>query len=273
MMHLRLALLATLAAAAGLSRADDAADAGLRLDLDDPPAADPNAPPPPPAEADTPWSKGWKGTVDLGLNGSSGNSETLNFRGAAGTRRTTDRYDTFGDIIFTYSQDDGNQTANRLEANGRNDWIIPDSKWVIFADAKFEYDEFTDYDVRISGHAGAGYKFIKTDKDDLLGRIGVGAYKEFGSATNEIVPEGVLGVDYSHKFTDRQSFVFTGNFYPALNDFGPYRFDLAAAYQFLVDPDSNLAFKVGIEDRYDSTPGAGFKRNDFDYFLSLAWSW
>lgn len=227
----------------------------------------------PPAESETPWTKGWTGTVELGLNGSSGNSELLNFRAGAGTRRLTDRYDTKGDITYTYARDDGGESANRLEANLRNDWLIPDSRWMFFADAKFEYDEFTDYAVRLSGHVGTGYRFIKTEKDDLLGRVGVGAYKEFESSQDEIVPEAVLGADYTHIFSEAQSFTATADFYPQLDDWGPYRFVGKAAYQIIVDPESKLTFKVGIEDRYDSTPGEGFKRNDFAYFVMVAWSY
>lgn len=225
----------------------------------------------PPAEADTPWNKGWKGGVSVGLNGSSGNTESLNFRAGANARRTTDRYDTLADITYTYGTDDGEVSDNRLEANARNDWLIKDSKWRFFADAKFEYDEFTDYDVRISGHGGVGYQFIKTEKDDLIGRAGIGAYKEFGSANNDIVPEGILGVDYTHTFSKTQSFFVTANLYPQLDQWGPFRADGKAGYQIVLDESSNLLLKLGIADRYDTTPGSGYKRNDFDYFVMLGW--
>jgi putative salt-induced outer membrane protein YdiY len=262
-------------AAAGLTSsalALDLANATLSLlpQEEAQPAAE-EAPPGPPSEAETPFSKGWSGGIELGLNGATGNTEMLNFRGSAGARRTTDRYDTMGDITYTYSTDDGDESANRLEANARNDWLIPDSKWLFFADAKYEYDEFTDYDSRLSGHVGAGYRFIKTEKDDLLGRVGVGAYKEWGGSDDDLTPEGVLGADYTHIFSELSSFTATVDFYPQLDEIGPYRFVGRAAYQVILDQETNLIFKIGAEDRYDSTPGDGFKRNDFTYFAMLGW--
>jgi putative salt-induced outer membrane protein YdiY len=244
----------------------------LRLEIPGQPAATPPAEPTVPAESATGWSQGWTGTVELGLNGADGNTELLALRAGAAARRQTDRYDTKADATFSYATQSGDETANRFEANLRNDWLIPGSRWRFFADAKFESDEFTAWDQRLSGHAGVGYQFIKTEKTSLLGRVGVGASKEFGSEDDDVVPEGLLGADFEHKFTDTQSIVASANYYPQLDDLEEFRADLTAAYQIVVDPSNSLTLKLGIEDRYDSTPGDGFKENDISYFALLSWS-
>ena len=38
----------------------------------------------------------------------------------------------------------------------------------------------------------------------------------------------------------------------------------------MLDEDSNLNLKIGVIDRYDSTPN-GRKPNDFDYSVLLLW--
>lgn len=216
---------------------------------------------------------GWTGGFELGLNGSSGNTERLSFRAGANAGRTTDELDTKASVTYSYAKDEADVTDNMFVGNLRNDWLFPDeSRWRIFADGTFEFDEFQEWDMRLSGSGGVGYELIDTEKTFLLGRIGIGLTREVGGSENAVVPEAVLGVDFEHQLTERQKITASADYHPELSDIGPYRVHSQAAWEILVDPEVNMSLKIGVDDRYDSSPGSGFNRNDLDYFAMLVWS-
>lgn len=230
--------------------------------LDDAPPADPVS-----------WTEGWKGTVEFGLNGSDGNSESLNFRAGTSAKRETSDYDTTASLVYSRAASDGVVTTNKAELNLRNDWKFKDSPWRVFALGKAEYDDFQAWEYRLSAFGGVGYEVIKDDTTFLLLRAGLGFSKELNSPENKITPEGLLGADFSYKVSERSKFTSSLDFYPSLDEFPDYRFNLKAAYEILVDPETKMSFKIGAEDRYDSDPGAGAKKNDIDYFALLVWSY
>lgn len=229
-----------------------------------------------PFEEETTWTdffRGWTGRVELGLNGSSGNTEAFNFRSAASATRTTERIETSGRISYTYGKNDGEETTNRGRLNVRNDWLLPDdSPWRVFATGDLQFDRFQDWDWRAAAFAGVGYEFIDTERTFLLGRVGAGASREIGGSDNAINPEGLIGVDFRYRITERQRFTASADLYPDLDDFGEYRADGRAEYEILIDEESNLSLTLGVETRYDSQPGEGFRRNDFDYYALLVWT-
>ena len=240
-----------------------------------PPAQPPaDAPPPAPPEPPPPetWMDGWTGGVELGVTGSSGNTEELNFRFGANAKRTSPFTETTTSLTYKISTSEGDTTDNEARFDLRNDWLIKDSPWRYFALGAVEYDDFQEWDFRVSAFAGVAYEFIKNERTTLLGRLGLGASREFGGQDDEITPEALIGADLEHKFDERSKITATVDFFPSLSDFGPYRAEAKAAYEILVDPKSKMTFKVGFVDSYDSTPGDGFRRNDFDYFAMLVWS-
>jgi putative salt-induced outer membrane protein YdiY len=241
----------------------------------------PPPPPPPPAPAAaapevTPdpesfW-EGWKGNAELGLTGAAGNSENFGFRGGLGLKRETSKMITSLGFSYVYGTSDGDKNTDRGELNLKNEWRIA-PPWRFFVTGKVEYDQFQDWDWRTSAFAGIGYEFIKTDRTLLLGRIGIGASKEFGGSDNRIKPELDLGLDWEHKLDDRQKVFATIDYYPSLLNFPEdYRVVAKAGYEVLVDPTNGMALKLGIEDRYQSQPGTGKKKNDFLYFATLVWN-
>lgn len=233
---------------------------------------DPKPAPPPPPDEDGEIFKHWKGGIDLGLNGSEGNTESLNFRVAVGAKRTTKRQETTFSSVYSRKSQDSEVTGNRWDTALRNDWNLGESNWIVWAQGRVEYDDFQDWNWRVQLSAGLGYKFINSDTTKLLGRFGLGATKEFGGSRNEWIPEGVLGVDFTHQFDERQSIFFTVEYYPSLSDFPDYRLLARAGYQIVIDPKSGAVLKIGAENRYDSAVGGGKKKNDLDYFMTLGWT-
>lgn len=232
-----------------------------------PEPAKPAAPPPP--LAPTSFLEGWTGSVELGLNGSEGNKSRINLRGGVSGARKTEETETTLSFVYSYSREEGVNTKNKAQVDARNDWILgKDSPWRVYALGRLEYDEFQDWDVRLSGFSGVGYQLIKSDRTSLIGRVGLGGSREIGGQDNRIHPELDLGFDLEHKLTERQKFTLSIDYYPDLLRITDYRVVGKAAYEILLDPESQLTLKLGVEDRYDSTP-EGAKRSDLDYFAIL----
>jgi putative salt-induced outer membrane protein YdiY len=224
-------------------------------------------------QLEKPFFSGWTHTAAVGLNGSEGNTENFSFRANLKGERKTERMGTVYEMIYNRATDDSEVTANRFEARGRNDWIFADApRWRYFLTATYEYDDFQDWQHRLSVGNGLGYAFIQNDQTLFLGRAGIGVFREFGGEDNRWHPEGILGLDLEHKFTDKQKLTATVEWLPDLLDIGPYRARAAAAYEVLLDEATNMSLKIGFEDRYDSSPGEDRKRNDLTYFAMLAWT-
>ena len=236
-------------------------------------AAPAAAPAPAPAAEISFWN-GWKRNADLGINGSSGNSETVSIRALIGAERKTDTLETKANIGYVFTNSDGAKSKSRGEANLFNNWFFgADSKWGWFAQGKIEFDEFQSWKWRFSGATGPSYTFIKNEKTTLRGRVGLGAYYETGKlGDEEVKPELDIGGDLSHTFKEGHKGFVTVDYYPSLDEFPAYRVTAQAGYEILLSKEDQVSLKLGLQDRYDSTPGLGNKRNDVEYFVALSFN-
>ncbi len=225
-----------------------------------------------PEEARISFWQGWKAIAEVGLNGSDGNSENFSIRAGLGLKRITDEMESTLYSSYIYVTSDGDKTKSRGEIAFRNDWMFKDSPWGLFAQAKAEYDEFQDWDWRFSAFAGPSYTVIKNDRTLLRLLAGAGITREFGGERNDIIPEALFGADFRHKLTERQSVFTNFEYLPSLKNFSEYRTNTKAGYEIIIDPDTKMSLKAGIEHRYNSEPGADKKKNDIEYFLMLAWA-
>ena len=217
------------------------------------------------------WDEGWEGTVSAGVSGTDGNSETLNFRLELSLERKTERTETTFRTLYRRESADGDITANRFEAGINNDWLVPDSRWRYFARGLYEYDEFQDWDQRISGFGGVGYEFINNDKTTLIGRAGVGGSLTIGGDDDEFRPEGLLGLDFTHKFSENQSFKAGTEVLPGLDPLGEFRVNSYVGYEIVLDKESNMVLTTGVRHKYDTDPGGDAERSDLDYFITVGW--
>ncbi len=229
----------------------------------------------PPVEPETPLEPVieepeavWASRVELGLNGSQGNSERLNGQLAFRTTRVTEGTRLSIDANWRVNTNRGQRTANRLTLNARQDWNLPESQWTLFLQSGSEFDEFREFDARVSAGAGFSYRFIEDEDTKLSARIGVGFSRDFGGPDENSVPELITGVDFSHRLTDRQRIVVSGELFPDLTETGEYRSVSNARWEYRLDTEQDLSLSIGVEHRYDTQATSEF-RTDVDYFVRL----
>lgn len=212
----------------------------------------------------------WSGSFEVGINGSEGNAESFSMRVGGSLKRKTDwdQFDWKTTVAKTESK--GVVTQNNALMNAREEIFLGDSRWSIFQNTMLEYDEFKAFDLRLVLNAGLGYLYYKSDTTKLKGRLGAGTSREFGGPSTEWVPEGDFGIDFEHQISKKQKLTATVDYYPDWGDFTDYRLVTNVGWEMLIDEASNLNLKIGVIDRYDSTPH-GLKPNDFDYSILLLW--
>ncbi|MEM1423042.1 MAG: DUF481 domain-containing protein [Planctomycetota bacterium] len=214
----------------------------------------------------------WTREFELGLRGSSGNTDLLNFD----TSLLLVREDSKGiftfDTSYFYSQEDGEDTANRLDALVRNEWKLSDPKWTFFVQANYLLDEFQDFDYRLAGGLGIGYQVIDDDTTSLKLRLGAGASREFGDMADEdVIPELILGADFTHNINDNTRILASTEIFPNLSETGEFRSISSAGLEIDIDRGNGLSFRVGAEHRYDSLVEDA-EKSDLDYFARIVYS-
>jgi putative salt-induced outer membrane protein YdiY len=248
-----------------------------------PPPAAPPLPPgaaavsPTPASAMSPddgkpivLPKIWEGSLEIGINGTDGNSETLNLRGGGKAKRKTDRNMFSIGLDYHENRNGRIKTASRAFLDARDEVLFPDSPWTCFVHSTSDYDEFAAFDLRVAADVGVGYRFIKSDATSLLGRFGSGFSHEIGGVDDRYVPEGVFGMEFEHKFNCRHKLTLSTEYMPDWTNFDDYRLHSKAGWEIVLDEVRHLSMKLGVLDRYDSTPH-GKKPNDLEYSLMLLW--
>ncbi len=211
----------------------------------------------------------WESRFELAAGGAFGNTDTQNFRLGLTSKRETESMRTSLDAAYYYGADNGDRTENRFTAGILNDWLFKNSRWLIFAEGRYDYDEFKSWEHRISAHVGPGYRLIESERFNLNLRGGIGFSKEFGSDGEDFRPEALLGTDFTWQITERQSLEGSATIYPDLDETGEYRTLSRLNWAVLVDPDSNISLTAGLEHEYQSDVDPGVEEHDLRVFAGF----
>ncbi|MEM9064211.1 MAG: DUF481 domain-containing protein [Planctomycetota bacterium] len=215
----------------------------------------------------------WDGSVGLGLNGSTGNNERVNLRAGLDLKRTTDYLESIISFAYWYANEEAEVTEQAARAIWGNDFLFEDApRWRAFTRVVYDYDEFQNYQHRISLRGGAGYTFIDREKHVLIGRVGAGATKNLRGDELAWRPELIVGADYTWDISEKQDFEAHTDFFLDVDEAGETRVESTAEWRVLLDEETNLNLVVGALHRYDTQPGSDTNRSDLDYYVQLAWT-
>lgn len=224
----------------------------------------------PPDAPEAKPKKEWTGGIDFGTNGTAGNAEAFGLRLFGNVKREWDNKTFTADMLYNYATAAGIVNQDILLANARQEWNFVGTPWSYFVSGGLQYDQFRAFDLLLFAHTGLGYTWFKDDSGFLTTRAGFGGSWTVGGPDDMFNPEALLGLDYEKKFSDRAKYVLSAVLFPDLGDFFEFRATVNTHLEFLVDPERNIAFKVGAVDNYISQ-AEGRKRNDLAYFMALAW--
>lgn len=199
----------------------------------------------------SPWDSG----VELGINGSSGTSDSFSIRSGAYIKRESRFSKLDFDTNYNLTAGDGKSTQNNAKLDLTNDWLINEnSPWTLFAKTNLFYDKFATFDLQTNTNLGVGYRFVHSPELDLMTRVGAGVEREFGGEDNDWVPESLVGFEYSQRVTKTQKFYGKVEYFPEWDEVGEFRAVADAGWEIELVQPSNLSLKLSASDRYDSTP-------------------
>ena len=213
---------------------------------------------------------GWDSTVDIGLNGADGNNDNISLYLALVSKKENDEGRWKLDSSYRYGQQDGSTRTNRYTAGLVRDWYVSDRLWFYFADLRYDWDQFQDWQSRVAGHVGLGYKLVQEEDLTVELRGGIGAVREFGSTDNTFRPEALAGVDVEWAINEHQSLGATTRFYPDLEDSGEFRAVSNADWKLKLQGYETAAFKVGVKHEHQSLVDPGTENDDFWYYAALS---
>ena len=102
-------------------------------------------------------SETWDSSFEIGINGTTGNSDSMSFRTGADTKHKTDGHTLSLNATYARTNSDGVETQHNALMTVRNDWdLFLDSLWSLFLKQTTEYDEFKAFDVRVAANGGLG---------------------------------------------------------------------------------------------------------------------
>lgn len=212
----------------------------------------------------------WDNQFTLGGGLSTGNTDTANVNAGVVFKAEKEKdHKLVIDGGYFYGESDSEKNTNKATAGVVSEWTIAQTPWFVFADGRYDYDEFKSWRHRLGAHVGVGYHIFKTPEFDWSVRGGIGVAKEFGSDRNEIYPEALIGTDLEWRITENTKVGGSSYLYPDLSDTGEFRWVNKAYAATKINQADGLSLMVGILHEYESDPDDGLDKSDFKLFGGL----
>jgi putative salt-induced outer membrane protein YdiY len=213
----------------------------------------------------------WLHEIDLGLNGVTGNSESITIHTGYSGKYKDENHGWKLIAAYDKAKSDGEISRNQFFTDLLKDWFWNANPWFAFLQGRYDWDELKDWDYRLSGSAGLGYEFVHDESWYVVGRIGLGGNETYGDMEEVFTKEASFGLDASWIISERQSVDFKTTFYPSLEEDGEYRNITTFNWKMLMSEQERLGIKIGLSNEYDSLAAPGTEKSDFKYNLSLVW--
>lgn len=198
----------------------------------------------------TPWDSGF----ELGMNGSSGTSESLSLRTGGFIKRKGKDYKLDLSLYYNKTSNEGEDVQSNALLDARYDWLFEDSRWSLFVMSQTFYDEFQAFDLNVNVNTGVGYQWIDRESIKFSTTFGSGASREFGGVEESWVPEANFGFNYEQYLSKTKKLYAKMDYFPEWADFGRYRILTDIGLEIELSQPSNLSLKFAVTDRYDSEP-------------------
>jgi putative salt-induced outer membrane protein YdiY len=227
------------------------------------------AAPPPAGLFGTPLLAGWKRAISAGLSGSDDTSEQVDINGQL--TMAVDGEHSRQDFLasYFYSHTDGETKTNRALAKYEQDRSIAETRFFYFGQAHYDYDQFQDWDHRISSAAGLGYELLERETVSLRGQLG-GGFSQTFVGEEDFTPEGLAGLEFEWNPSEDQHLALGTTYYPDLSELSEYRLLSSAGWTIQLQLIDGLGFKLGATHEYLSSSDTN--KNRLNYFANLTFS-
>lgn len=213
---------------------------------------------------------GWNRSASAGISGSEGETQDMSINANMTLDHEGELWNGIWRANYFLSREDDTTSDNKFFADAlesRRLW--KDSRWMITADARYDYDEKQAWRHRIAGHAGPGYQIFRRDNLSTVVRLGVGGNQTV-RGEQEWQTEGQVGLVLRWDLTENQTIRMNHAYLPILDDMPEFRVISTANWTLTIPELGGLGLRFGIENEYDSTRSTD--KNDLKYFGNLVYA-
>lgn len=225
-------------------------------------------------------SKGFKTSLTLGATLTDGNSETMVGNASLLTEGEKDR---LGSVRAGIEANYGESTVRRREdgeTEREKETTVENAR--IFANARKTlgertfaylvgsvlYDDIAQIDYRAMLGPGLGVYLLKREATTLSIELGTSYIWEDVSDEREDYLAARLAQRFDYAINDRSRLWQAAEVLPKANEFDDYLLNAEAGIEAAVNSRMNL--RLVLQDKYDSTPGEGLKKNDLTLIAGLS---
>lgn len=208
----------------------------------------------------------WTGEAVIGGSVISGNTEEKAVNAGIRLDRVMGKWEHGFSLLADYSENNGQTTKKRLAANYNTKWFAWERGYV-FGLIDFEFDDFQQFDYRLSEAVGVGYRVLQNDRMTLDIEGGPGARQTkfaVGGTENEFI--FVLGSDYD--FLIRDGLKFTNDTAAFIGSDRTTLSNIAALTAQLTD---RISGRFSFEAQHDTSVPVGQVRTETATRISLVY--
>lgn len=221
----------------------------------------------------------YQGFVSLGGSSSGGNTRNKNLSFAAEFQARSERQRLTIRGAYNYAEDEDDLTARNGMAAMKYDFFLT-KRFYWFASSLFEHDTFQDLDLRVALGTGPGWQII--DKGDfsqawlselqLFLEAGVAYFNEdFHDAPDDSFVAGRWSMSVNWPIVPKRvTFFHIDEGYPSLEDLSDIYITTQQGVRLAIWNNFIATFQFNWE--WDTTPAAGFGRQDTLYLVTLGYS-
>jgi hypothetical protein len=215
----------------------------------------------------------WNRRFEGGLTGTSGTTDSTSINTQFHADIDNPSYRSEIGAFYFLTTDNESTSVNQTRVWGTLDKKIDTGPWFVFARAQYDNDSNQVWENRLSLFGGPGYEFIKREKYELLGRVGVGYTREFGGATppeyDDSRVEALFGLDGKWTLDTDQKVVYSVYYYPSLESLDQGRIVSSISYQADLWKAKGVGFRTGIEHTYELLTPGDDDHNNYKYFANI----
>jgi putative salt-induced outer membrane protein len=224
--------------------------------------------------------KPWKAQAVLGLNLTSGNSDSRLYNGELSFERKSDKHEVFLKTIFAYgkTEDEVSEDNGKLSAQYNN---LLNKQIYLYINTDIEYDEIAMLDYRLIAGPGIGHYFIKSDALTLKAEIGASYLQEKIDLPDTEETEVSVDDDddaialrvtqqFEWHITKTSKIWESVEYLPEFEDFDIWILNSEIGVESAINTSLNL--RVSLLNQYDSNPAPGIKENDLTLKAGLVFN-
>ncbi len=214
----------------------------------------------------------WGSTVAVGLNVTSGNSETLAANGSVTAEKAGDVHEIRLGIEGNFGEAEIDRETETTTQNGK---ALAVYKYKLngsyfYSDNSIFHDDIAAIDYRLIVGVGTGYHVVKTDDAKLGLELGL-AYveEELTDGTKDDSISARAAARHEQNLSENAKFWLAAEYLPNVDDTDDYLLNSEAGAEAALN--SSLSLRVVVQDRYDSMVPEDRENNDLSVISSLVY--